>query len=96
MPGESLWANNEKYQNIFQIKSLKMNMNVNQDDVNNLQGLNLTCGKGANLAIAPPELAIMEEGWIGFYTTNDQEIFWGPRDVPRIQGKFLGRMGCKT
>ena len=43
-------------------ENLKMNLKVNQDDVNNLQGLNLTCGKGANLAIAPPELAIMEEG----------------------------------
>ena len=57
------------------IENLNMNMKVNQDDVNNLQWLNLTCGKGSNLAIAPPELAIMEEGCIGFHTTNDQDIF---------------------
>ena len=37
---------------------MKMKKKVNRDDAKNLQLLDLTCGRGANLAIAPPGLAI--------------------------------------
>ena len=47
-------------------ESLRMNMRVNQDDAKNLQWLDLTCGEGANLAIAPPGLAIWSTIVLGF------------------------------
>ena len=68
-------------------ENLKMNMKVNQDDVNNLQGLSLTCGKGSNLAIAPPELAIWRNDALGFTPPTTKRFSEAREMSPRVQGK---------
>ena len=55
-------------------ESLKMNMKVNQDNGKNLQWFDLTCGKGSNLAIAPPELTIWRKDALGFTPPTTQSI----------------------